>query len=120
MLTMEQKKMIKDCFDSREGFGLEAPAYFTCRCMKVTSGIKDLPFEEVWGYIEELETDMLDRWCKRQSYLAHKEEEEKKKNESKRSRGVSGNVRENSNEDDAQGNMRRSGVSARGKNGSNG
>lgn len=104
MLTLEQKKMIKECYDSRDGFGIDAPIWFTCRCMLVTSGIKELPFEEVFGYINTLDMEYMQKWCNQQTYLAQKKEEEKKKNESKHSRNVSEKVSGDSSRDATKGN----------------
>lgn len=96
MLTLEQKKMIKECYDSRDGFGIDAPIWFTCRCMLVTSGIKELPFEEVFGYIDMLDMEYMQKWCNQQTYVAQKKEETKKNGQNNRSRKVHDGVSEDS------------------------
>lgn len=107
MLTVEQKTVIKKCFDSYRGWGEDAPMWFTCQIMAESSGFKELPFCDVYGYIYNLHQEHIKEWqCmvvkraeerKKQEELKKlKKAEEKKNGQNKRSRkvhdGLSGDI----------------------------
>ena len=103
MLSVEQKIAIKKCFDSYRGWGEDAPMWFTCQIMLESSGFKELPFCDVFGYINYLHLEHVKEWQvmvakraeerKKQEELEKLKKEEAKKNgQNKRSRKVQDGV----------------------------
>lgn len=115
MLTVEQKETIKKCFQSYSGWGEDAPRWFTCRMLMETSGYKELPFGDVFRYIEELHDEQVTAWCKMQTRLAEerkrkeeleklKKAEAKKNGQNKNGRTVSNGIQKNPVGNESSGN----------------
>lgn len=116
MLTVEQKTAIKKCFDSYRGWGEDAPMWFTCQIMMESSGFKELPFCDVFGYIYKLHLEHTKEWqdmvVKRAEERKKKEEleklkkaEEKKNGQNKRSRKLQEDVCGDADGDESQRNQ---------------
>lgn len=113
MLTVEQKIAIKKCFDSYRGWGEDGPMWFTCQIMLESSGFKDLPFCDVFGYIYHLHLEHFKEWqvmvTKRSEERKKKEEmeklmkaEEKKNGQNKRSRKIQEDLCGDAGSDDSE------------------
>lgn len=113
MLSVEQKKAIKKCFDSYREWGEDAPMWFTCQIMAESSGYNELPFGDVFGYIYNLHLEHLREWQlmiikraeerkKKEEMEKLKKEEDKKNGQSKRSRKLQEDVCGDGNGDESQ------------------